>query len=78
MKPQWIWFQTGVQAIRNLCRRYLVRTVTLFVVTAAATASTQSLTTADRDRARTYCREAVDSIEVRTVVHVLDGRLNGF
>lgn len=62
MKLQCIPFQTGIQAARNLCQRYLAGTVALLLVTGAATASAQSLTTADRDRALQYLESTKKNI----------------
>jgi DinB family protein len=53
MKVQCISFQTGIQAVRNLCQ-HLAGTAALLLVIGAATVSAQSLTTAERDRALQY------------------------
>ena len=62
MKLQRISLQIGVQAVRNLCQRYLAGTAALFLVTGAATASAQSLTTADTDHALQYLESTKKNI----------------
>jgi hypothetical protein len=62
MKLQCIPFQIGIQAVRNLCQRYLAGTVALLLITGAATASAQSLTTVDRDRAPQYLESTKQNI----------------
>ena len=62
MKLQRISFQIGIQAVRNLCQRYLAGTAALLLVTGAATASAQSLTTADTDRALQYLESTKKNI----------------
>ena len=62
MKLPCISFQTGIQAGHNLCQRYLAGIAALLLVTAAATASAQSLTTAERDRALQYLESTKKNI----------------
>jgi hypothetical protein len=62
MKLQCISLQTGIQAVRTLCQRCLAGTVALLLVTGAATASAQSLTTADGDRALQYLESTKKNI----------------
>ena len=62
MRLQCISFQTDIRAVRNLCKRYLAGTVALLLVTWAATASAQRLTSTDRDRALQYLESTKKSI----------------
>jgi hypothetical protein len=54
MKLPCISYQTSIQAVRNLCQRYLARKVARLLVAGAAIVSAQSQTTADRERALRY------------------------
>jgi hypothetical protein len=62
MTHQCISSETGVQAVRNLCQRYLAGTVALLLVSGVATVSAQSLTTADKARALQYLESTKKNI----------------
>jgi hypothetical protein len=62
MKLQCISFKIGIQAVRNLFQTYVAGTVALLLVTGAGSASAQSLTAADRDRALQYLESTKKNI----------------
>lgn len=62
MGLQCISFQIDIRAVRNLFQRYLTETVALLLAALAGTASAQSLTPADRDRALQYLESTKKNI----------------